>query len=64
MRQAAAEGAAGADRIMRDVAHDVGEQLAERAFADRLVKCRMAHAGADRKLAAFDRDAGRAPRRR
>ena len=51
MREAAAERAAVADRIMRDVAHHVGEQLAERTFADRAVECRMAHAGADDELA-------------
>ena len=56
MRHAAAEGAAGADRMMRDAAHDRGEQLAERTVAHRLVERRMAHAGADAELAAVDRD--------
>ena len=51
MRQAAAEGAAGADRVMGDVAHDRREQPAERTIHDRAVERRVAHAGADRELA-------------
>ena len=47
MRQAAAEGAAHADRIMRDVAHDIGEKFAERIIDHRFVERRVAHAGAD-----------------
>ena len=40
---------------MRDVAHHVGQELAERAVADRPVKRRVAHAGADDELAVRDR---------
>ncbi len=42
---------------MRDVAHHVGKQSAERPVADRPVKCRMAHAGADDELAVGDGEA-------
>ncbi len=42
---------------MGDVAHHVGQQLAERAVADRAMKRRVAHAGADDKLAVGDREA-------
>ena len=56
MGEAAAEGAAHADRIMRDVARDVGEQLAERIIDDRLVKCGMAHARADGQRLAVARN--------
>ena len=41
---------------MRDVMHHVGEQLAERAVADRLVERGVAHAGADAELAVRDRE--------
>ena len=54
VRQAAAERAAVADRIMGDVAHHVGEQLAERALADRAVERGMAHTRADHELAVGD----------
>ena len=57
MRQAAAERAAVADRIMGDMAHHVGQQLAERPVADRAMERGVAHAGADRKLAVHNRDA-------
>ena len=42
---------------MRDVAHHVGEQFAERPVADRPVKRGVAHAGADEELAVGDREA-------
>ena len=45
------------DRIMRDVVHDVAEQLAQRAVANRPMKCRMAHAGADDEFSVGNRDA-------
>ena len=54
--KAAAERAAVADWIMRDMAHHVGQQFAERPLADRTMKRRMAHAGTDRKLAVGHRD--------
>ncbi len=57
MRQTAAERAAVADRVMRDVPHHVGEQFAERAVANRAVESRMTHAGADGELAARNGDA-------
>ena len=41
---------------MRDVAHHVGEQCAERPVADRPVERRMAHAGADDELAVGNRE--------
>ncbi len=41
---------------MGDVAHHVGEQLAERPVADRPVERGMAHAGADDELAVRDRE--------
>ena len=49
MRQAAAEGAAHTDRIMRDMARDIGQEFAERIVDDRLVKRGVTHAGADRQ---------------
>jgi hypothetical protein len=57
IHQAAAEGAAGADRVMRDVAHHAREQKPERPIRDRAIERRMPHAGADRKLAVHNRDA-------
>ena len=57
VRDAAAERAAGADRMMRDVAHHRGEQAAERAVLHRLLERRMAHAGADAELAVLDLEA-------
>ena len=55
--EAAAEGAAVADRIMRDVAHDVAEQLAERSVLDLALERHVTHASADDELAAVDGDA-------
>ena len=54
MGDAAAERAARADGMMRDVAHDGREQVSERTLDHRLVKGGMAHAGADAQLAALD----------
>ncbi len=54
---AAAEGAARADRMMRDVAHDPCQQAAERSIHHRLVERSVAHAGADREPVAVDRKA-------
>ena len=51
MGEAAAERAAIADREMGDVADHIAEEFAERSVADRLVKSRVPHAGADAKLA-------------
>ena len=42
---------------MGDMAHHVGQELAERAVANRPVKRRMAHAGADDELAVGDGEA-------
>ena len=56
MHQAAAEGAAGADRVMRDVAHHARQQPSERALGDRPIECRMPHAGPDRELAVLGAD--------
>jgi hypothetical protein len=56
MREAAAKGAAQADRIMRDVAHDAREQRAERPGNGRTMERGVAHAGADRKAAVLDRE--------
>ena len=47
MGKAAAKRAAHADRIMRDMAHDHAEQLAEWIVDHGLMKCRMANARAD-----------------
>ena len=47
MCETAAECAAHADRVMRDMARDIGEQFAERIIDDGFVKRGMAHAGAD-----------------
>ena len=57
MRQAAAEGAAHADRIMRDVAHDKSQQLAERIIDHGFVKRGVAHARADAQRFAVAGDA-------
>ena len=38
MGKAAAEGAAIADRIMRDVTHDIGQKLAQRSVANRAME--------------------------
>ena len=54
MRQAAAERAAIADRIMRDVTHHVGQKLSQRSFANRPMECGVTNAGADDKFAADD----------
>ena len=60
--EAAAEGAAGADRMMRDVAHHGGEELAERSLDHRLDRTRR---GARRRrstsLPSCAADRGRAP---
>ena len=64
MGDAAAERAAGADRIVRDVTHDRGKQLAERPVDHRLVERRVAHARADRQPVAIDREPVAAPQRR
>ena len=56
MRQRAAEGAAHADRVMRDVARDISQELAERIVDHRLVKRGVPHAGADREHLAVARD--------
>ena len=61
---AAAERAAGADRVMRDVADDRREQAAERAVLDRLLERGMAHAGADAEPAVLDHEAVELGRRR
>ena len=47
MGQAATERAAHADRIMRDIPHHQGQEVAQRPVADRLVEIGMACAGAD-----------------
>ncbi len=57
MGKAAAERAAVADREVGDVADHIGEELAERPVADRLVECGMPHAGADAELAVGNRKA-------
>src|SRR5262249_11422838 len=57
MGEAAAERAAIADRVMGDVLDHIGQELAERALANLLVKRRVAHAGADDELAAGDGNA-------
>ena len=54
---AAAERAAGADRVMRDMTDDGCEQPAERAVLNRLLECGMAHGGADAELAVLDHKA-------
>ena len=56
MGEAAAKRAAGADRIMRDVAYDEREQVAQRPGRDRPVERRVAHASADRERVALDRE--------
>src|SRR4029078_3589185 len=56
MRQAAAEGAAHSNRVVRDMALNGSQQCAERIFGDRFVKRRMTHTGADRKDLAVTRD--------
>ncbi len=61
MRDAAAERAAGADRMMRDVAHHLAQQAAERAVHHRLMERGMAHAGADAQLAVLNLEVVRAP---
>ena len=57
MRDGAAKGAAGADRMVRDVAHHRRQQPAQRPVHDRTMERRMPHAGADAKLAVLDRQA-------
>ena len=61
MRDAAAERAAGADGIVRDVTHDGGEQPPERPVHHRPVKGGVAHAGADGQPVAVDREPLAAP---
>ena len=56
MRQAAAEGAAHADRIMRDVARHLGEECAERIIDHGFVERGMAHARADAQRLAVARN--------
>ena len=51
---AAAERAARADGLVRDVPHDVREQFTERALRCRLLERRVPHGRADAKLPAFD----------
>ena len=53
---AAAKGAARADRVMRDVAHDRRQQPAQRAVDDRAPERRVPDAGADAELAVLDRE--------
>jgi hypothetical protein len=57
MGDAAAERAAGADRIMRDVADDIGQEAAERAVLDRLLKHHVADTRPDAELAVLDCEA-------
>ena len=57
MGEAAAERAAQPDRVVRNVAHDPGEQRPGRTFDHRAVERGMAHARPDRKHAALDREA-------
>ena len=57
MRQAAAERAAIADRIMRYMTHHVGQKLSQRPFANRPVECGVTNAGADDKFVADDGNA-------
>ena len=57
MGDAAAERAAGADRMMRDMADHRREQPAERAVLDRLLERGMADAGADAEPAVLNHDA-------
>ena len=51
MREAAAEGSARADRMMRDMPHDTGQELSERTVDERTLEGGMAHAGPDHELA-------------
>ena len=64
VRDAAAERAAGADRMMRDVAHHRGQQAAERPVLHRLLERGVAHAGADAELAVLDLEIVQLLRRR
>ena len=57
MGDAAAECAAGADRVMRDMPDDRREQTAERAVLDRRFKGGMTDAGADAEPAILDHQA-------
>ena len=56
MGEAAAKRAAGADRIMRDVPHHEGEQIAQRPGRDRPVERRVTDAGADCERVVLDRE--------
>ena len=51
MRDAAAEGAARADRIVGDVVHHRRQQKAQRPVDQRPFKCAVPHAGADDEFA-------------
>src|SRR5262249_24753978 len=57
MRQTAAERAAVADWIMRDVVHHVGQKLSQRSFANRPMERGVANARADDERAAGERNA-------
>ena len=57
MGEAAAERAADADRVMRDVADHAGQQGAERPRDHRTMERRVPHAGADGERIAGDRQA-------
>ena len=54
MSQAAAKRAAGADRVMRDMACHGCQQPTERTVDHRTVKGGMAHAGANSELVVLD----------
>ena len=60
MRDAAAEGAARANGIVRDVTHHRGEKPTQRPVRHGMVEGGVAHAGADAKPLALD---GEAPQR-
>ncbi len=60
MGEAAAEGPARADGIMRNMAHDSRQQAPERTFDHRLVKRGVTDAGTDAQLAVLD---GKPPER-
>src|SRR5262249_9446771 len=55
-RDAATKRPAGADRVMRDVAHHGGEELAEGPLHYWAIEGSVAHAGADREPAVFCAD--------